>query len=317
MYFPYLRGRQFDLIAIRELLENDLIDENIIPIIEPIKLTSTLISTLSLFVEKERDILIIQNPSVGNFANELEGHDLYDGYVDLLKSKFVIISHILNENSSRQIQEITLNIGKDIKDLAIIHRDISLLPMYKQIYLGDKPEYNIIPDEQSFRRKLRNQNLICIKDKFVKQKRNTDYVLKQDEFFSEEHLHYSSENLKGFSDYSVVGDDYSEGGFAPYAIALHIVYFSQDDNDDNILRIRHFVSDSNEDIRDPALKCAQALGKLDSWLATIEKNKVETYAINRLLEYYSKGSYPGLPSLKKLAIMHHIQLVNVFLRGVI
>ena len=37
MYFPYLRGRQFELIALRELLENDLIGDKIIPIIEPIK----------------------------------------------------------------------------------------------------------------------------------------------------------------------------------------------------------------------------------------------------------------------------------------
>lgn len=31
MYFPYLRGRQFELIALRELVEDGLIGENIIP----------------------------------------------------------------------------------------------------------------------------------------------------------------------------------------------------------------------------------------------------------------------------------------------
>ena len=37
MYFPYLRGRQFELIALRELIENDCINSSIIPIIEPVK----------------------------------------------------------------------------------------------------------------------------------------------------------------------------------------------------------------------------------------------------------------------------------------
>jgi hypothetical protein len=316
MYFPYLRGRQFDLIAIRELLEKDLIDENIIPIIEPIKLTSTLISTLSLFVEKGREILVIQNPCVGNFADELEGHDLYESYVDLLRSPFIVITHFLNHYSRIEIHEIANNIGKSVESIAIIHKEISLLPLYKEIYADTQPKYNIIPDEQSFRRRLRTKDLICLKNSFIKQKRNTDYALKVDEFFSEEHLHYTSEALKGFSDYSVVGDDFSEGGFAPYAIALHIVYFAYDDeNDDNVLRIRHFVSDSNDDIRDPALKCSQALAKFDSWITTIDRKKVNTYAIELLLEHYTKGSYPGLPSLKKLSLMHHIQLMNVFLRG--
>lgn len=319
MYFPYLRGRQFDLIAIRELVEKDLIDELIVPIIEPIKLSSTLISTLKAFIEKKREVLLIQNPCVGNFADELEAHDLFESYVELLKSQYIIITHFFNESSTNDIYDITTNMDKNIEDLAIIHdrEKIGLLKQYKDIYTNTIPKYNIIPYEQSFRRRLRGQNLICLKDEFKKQKRNTDYALKVDEFFSEEHLHYESEGLLGFSDYSIAGNDYSEGGFAPYAIALHIVYFSyDDDNAEDVLRIRHFVSDSNDDIRDPALKCSEALAKLEEWARTIEKEKINTYAIEQLLEHFYRGSYPGLPSLKKLALMHHIQLMNVFLRGV-
>lgn len=59
MYFPYLRGRQFELIALRELLENDRMSEKIIPIIEPINPSSTLLKTLKCFIEKERSQLFI------------------------------------------------------------------------------------------------------------------------------------------------------------------------------------------------------------------------------------------------------------------
>lgn len=46
MYFPYLRGRQYELIALRELLANNKLGNNVIPIIEPVRLSPTLISTL-------------------------------------------------------------------------------------------------------------------------------------------------------------------------------------------------------------------------------------------------------------------------------
>ena len=46
MYFPYLRGRQFELIALRELVENKLIGKHIYPVIEPVNLSSTLTKTL-------------------------------------------------------------------------------------------------------------------------------------------------------------------------------------------------------------------------------------------------------------------------------
>ena len=69
MYFPYLRGRQFELIAIRELLEKELIGSKIIPIIEPVKYTSTLAKTLAVYSEKEHKCALIMNPGVGNFVS--------------------------------------------------------------------------------------------------------------------------------------------------------------------------------------------------------------------------------------------------------
>ena len=41
MYFPYLRGKQFELIAIRELAEMLAASGKIIPIIEPVKEVSS------------------------------------------------------------------------------------------------------------------------------------------------------------------------------------------------------------------------------------------------------------------------------------
>ena len=41
MYFPYLRGRQYELLALRELAQDGLLGSHVIPVIEPLKITST------------------------------------------------------------------------------------------------------------------------------------------------------------------------------------------------------------------------------------------------------------------------------------
>ena len=50
MYFPYLRGKQEELLALQELLNNERLSKKIVPVIEPVKLSSTFINTLQLFI---------------------------------------------------------------------------------------------------------------------------------------------------------------------------------------------------------------------------------------------------------------------------
>ena len=54
MYFPYFRGRQYELIALRELLDNPNYSQNIIPIIEPVKASPTLFNTIEAYIKKNR-----------------------------------------------------------------------------------------------------------------------------------------------------------------------------------------------------------------------------------------------------------------------
>ena len=72
MYFPILRGRQFELIALRELCEEGLLSKSIIPIIEPVKLSSTLCKTISIYGSKGHLLALINNPLVGTFDSDLD-----------------------------------------------------------------------------------------------------------------------------------------------------------------------------------------------------------------------------------------------------
>ena len=112
MYFPYLRGRQFELIALRELLEGKRISEKVIPIIEPVKPSSTLLKTLETFVKNDREIAVVFNPTVGDFAKKLKemreedskvANELYDL---LTQNDKVIKSYIMDRGILSEIKSL-------------------------------------------------------------------------------------------------------------------------------------------------------------------------------------------------------------------
>ena len=293
MYFPYLRGRQFELIALRELLEGKRISEKVIPIIEPVKPSSTLLKTLETFVKNDREIAVVFNPTVGDFAKKLKemreedskvANELYDL---LTQNDKVIKSYIMDRGI---LSEIKSEASKNKYLIINLNRDC--LDDFLDAYEDTLPRFTLIPDDRAFRRVIPDSKVL-FEDNFNKQSRNIDYIDNQDEFFSDSHLYYQNENYVGFADYSVVGEEFNESGFAPVAVAIHVVYFDKKKE----LRIHHFVSDSNEGIEDPGGKFGEALEKLVYWCD--ENNVQNTLGLQGFYDCYSSGKYPGLGTVKK------------------
>lgn len=302
MYFPYLRGRQFELIALRELCEHDLIRNKIFPIIEPVKLSSTLTKTLDMFRDKNKNVSLIMNPCVGKITYDIINNE-GDPVCKNIKSFFD--SHVLSKKAFH-LESCLKNYEEDLSNIILIVKQKEYLKLYNDIYnRGIEPLYTLMLDESDFRRTIRNENRVYLSDNFNKQDRNANYK-NESEFYSDEHLFYNKDGYVGFSDFSVVGDEYVESGFAPYAVAIHIVYFDQD----SVLRVMHFVSDSNEDYSDTTKKFREALEKMIEWNRTM---KLDTFAMKEFERLYENESYPGLGTVKKLSIMHHLQLMSDFL----
>lgn len=307
MYFPYLRGRQFELIALRELIENGLIGEHIIPVIEPIKPSPTLLKTINKYVVGEKPIAVIHNPQVGNFLKELnKTSQLRNELEQIYKNDNVIFAHVMNRESREQlIRRVPEN---QLDNILIINRKKDFIKLYKELFTEINPRFTLVPGDVSYRRNIK-VNPVLLEDPFGEHKlgRNADYLKQPGGIFSEDHLFYKDENYVGFSDYSVVGEEFYVGGFAPYAVAIHIVYFDEG----KVLRIKHFTSESNEDISDPAGKFGEALEKLIRWHMNMDNN--DTYAMREFKQHHENGTYPGLGTIKKLSVMHHIELVSAFL----
>lgn len=306
MYFPFLRGKQNELIAIRELVQQGIISEQVVPVIEPIKYSPTLISTIEQFIELQRELVMIVNPIVGAFIDDLnENEDYVVRIRELLQNPSITIGYYLNGNSVEELEAFTEAFGISIEQVAIIHSDISNLDVYETLYNEQTPRYNFIPSSTEFRVRFANHNAVLLTNPFVRKDRNVDYA-DIDEPFSSEHRFYGQQGFLGFSDYSIIGEDYIDGGFGAMAVAIHIVYL----DNTNSLRIRHFVSDSNEDRTDPAGKFAEALVKVVAWYNDLSDERLNTTGLATLLNYNETGTSTSLGVVKRLSIMHHLELID-------
>lgn len=314
MYFPYVRGRQYELLALKELVSSRRLSEKIIPVVEPVKISPTLINTMAEFVNQKHVLAILRNPEVGTFLSDWE--EAVEGsreagfikkFEEMYNDDMIINSAIMQKGVSFLFDAWDTE-GVSKEQMLVVCKDRDYLSLFEERFSQNPPKYALIPDESAFRRKIKRHRVL-IDDRFEKQERNSDYLKKTDEHFSDDHLYFSDDGYIGFSDYSIVGDDYMESGFAPYAVAIHIVYFA----DDKSLHVKHFVSDSNEDITNPALKYYEAVTKLAEWYAQNEGKVPLTAGLKVFLQHYEDQSYPGLGTVKKLALMHHIELMGMYL----
>jgi hypothetical protein len=285
------------------MLDKNLLGDKIIPIIEPVKVTSTLASTLKKYSQQNHSIILIMNPAVGEFVKTIKEENKKSYLAKELNIEQILHGYIMDNSTPALLKEMP-----NVEDFVIINPSRDSLDPFLKIYENVEPRYSLIPYDRVFSRKTPNSKVL-FEDKFNKTSRNIDYLLNEDEFFSDDHLFYNIEGYKGFSDYSVVGSEYNESGFAPLAVAIHIVYFDKNNN----LRIHHFVSDTNDDINDPAGKFGEALGKLINWIHN--NNVYLTEGLKLFEECYKHGKYPGLGTVKKYSIMHHLELMNRFLEG--
>ena len=70
MYYPYFRGKQFDLLALKSLLEMEQLSLEVQPVIEPIRQSKTFWDTVELFQKKAHPFFVIVNPQAGDFLTE-------------------------------------------------------------------------------------------------------------------------------------------------------------------------------------------------------------------------------------------------------
>jgi hypothetical protein len=310
-YHPYFRGKQYELICVKENAEL-LARAGFCPVIEPVKNDAgSMLRCLSEVKDKGGRAYIVANPGCGMLKGGLP--EDFMSSISALISSYEGLSWIYRAQGVED-QSVELSAAK----LPLLHdrsTDASIMRARAEA-AGASFDPNVFVDTKDsgplYRRNFKGADRILIRDGFRK-KKNSDYLDPNIEHFSDLHITYQDDGMQGFGDFLTVGDEYSEGGGPAYAVAIHLTFVDEDN--DSSMFIRHFVSDSNLTPADPAGKFSEALGKLAKAVRKVNSKIMKTKAVLEFLDLHDRGHYPGLGYVKKLSMQHHIELMMDVVHG--
>ncbi|MBP2699927.1 sce7725 family protein [Photobacterium lucens] len=309
MYFPYMRGKQFELVALKTVAAR-LKTDKVFPIIEPVNDNLTqLISCIQSLNQYKISPHIIINPEVGDLAND--SPDSLNLEIAKTGTSFIPCIRINNQN----LQYVTNLLDQFIEDNVNYSLYFQEGILSKVDHYTHKAMYNIIREINRYPDDFANKlpNSVVINDSFPAKSRNADYS-NTPQFFSDAHLTFTKplvEHQVGFGDYLTIDETWTTGGGPAFVIALHITYI---DNDTTHMYVKHSVSISNPgDQSNPAGKFREALEELIKFSHITPSLNKNTLGFQEYVIIHQNGNYPGLGVPKKLSMMHHIETISDFL----
>lgn len=283
MYYPYFRGKQFDLLALTTLVEQHRLSTKILPIIEPVKNSNALKKFIHLFQKENHPFYLIQNPQAGDFLTE-------DGllYLNTLSLDKAMIVEQPIETLHTESQLFVIN---------------NSTPALQSDWQSNQIKV-LLPKEFRLLQKIKGAKILS-QDVFTRLPKTSFYQECLDEFFSDTHLIFQKSGFIGFSDFSIDSRIYYEHSYPSKILSLHLVYFKQ-----NQLRIHHFLS--SEDAPSQKDQFFELMAEVSDWGNTLYGENV-TFGIELLLESVSKEKFPGMGVMRKAAVMHHMELMSRYL----
>lgn len=304
-YFPFLRGKQNELMALRELADEIATNGHLTPIIEPVKNNPNTRISLDRFTQVSMPFLLICNPMHGEFVNrvddlfsELIENDLmeYDNWTPVIQvgrdTRPGEVSEFLDRYDRYLVAALYQGLPSNPETRTLLERN----SFERHLFVGNRVENAYVNGiEQSAR--------VMIVDRFHRQVRNADYP--EREFFSDMNTPSGNPDRLCFGDFSMVGDVYSDTGGPAYAVTVHHIHFNG--RHPGPLDVSHFISDRTETTADTPGKIIEAVQKLVAALNHLRP--ANTDACDEYREMAEDEVSRGLGYLKRLAIQHHLELM--------
>lgn len=302
MYFPFLRGSQYNLIALREFASGHNGCDKIFPVIEPVRVsTASILKAIDILSDSQMRYAVILNPEHGDFQLSSNRFDI-QSFLETTKGLSVrpTFAFLVKENQDEVLNTI---VEKDLRDVMIIFQEPFDLDKSHGICNDERVSFIVVADAdtRSIRRKLMatGKHIIRLDDNFIVRKTNIAYRDVDEEAYTDEFRYYAEDGFFGFSDYCALPKSFSEGISTHTTIAMHMTFLKQDD----CIWVRHFVSDAKYDDGDIRQKFMDVVSKV----ADFYGNDNKTPAIQELID--SKDHFPGLGVIKKLTIRNHMELI--------
>lgn len=296
MYYPILRGKQFELIALRDL-SSRISKELFCPIIEPVRSKlQALGKTISFLNKADIEPIVIVNPSLGDFSEQsfcsIE-NKLRDEAQELRFTPCFSTKNQTTESLQQLISSTSVPFAMFVEEG--LSRE--MLPLLSDASLVITTKY-----QRSAFKSL--ERVVIVEDSFSRASRNSDYPERS--YFSDRHTDYQEgKNVCGYGDYTITGNGFLESGGPAFVVTIHLSYIDPDEFD--AMYIRHFKSfDDNSPTR-PGEKFGDALEKLIDFCKSNPELFEQTLGLEGFRKLKSQDHFPGLGQVKKLSIEHHIE----------
>ena len=306
MYLPFLRGKLYELKAIKEYIEEGYGKEyghHIMPIIEPVKKDMRpLLSCVEAMEKAEMPFAVVLNSRTGDFQRAT-----FDVRALWGKVQGVQWAPAFEVNGNANVETIEAAIGEyGFKNVMLVFFSIVELDDEKVRRLVSNGAVKYIAamnltQRISIAEDLRElgKDLINIEDCFPEKTPNNAYRENLDEPFSDTFSYYKTRfDFFGFSDFTALAKNFKEGGVLPQVVAIHMTYRKSE----RVIYVHHFLSESRNGSNNIREEFREANEKMAPFFA----DKPSTLAVNQI----SSMGYPGLGAIKKYSIKNHFELMS-------
>jgi hypothetical protein len=307
MYWPYLRGKQEEVLGVKAIFPVLKSSPLIVPIYSPVNTSN---ATLNRFLDIAKSggrIAVIINPADGD-------------PVPKIADVITLVDDVLKQYPNKIFPSIEIRDGTTVNDISsfakkysksqcsVIHRDHSIgaqSVVQALSTLSIKPVHVFVDGQapSGMKKSIGSSLSIILRDGFKKQASNGLY--KRSSVFDDLVYSYGSMSYNGFGDFATIGDIFTVGGSEPSHVALHLT----EPVTAPAVRIdcNHFVSTSSVS-SDVAVKYANALSLLMKHTGRPPRAPLNTQGTKEF--HATTAKYPGLGKPKRFSLMHHIELMH-------
>lgn len=310
MYFPYLRGKKNELLALRECAEKLSESGKVVPIIEPVtKSFSPILKCINTLCEQNIDHIIVYNSPNGDIGKSsvLRSQLLEDIKTSTQAQHFAFI--LSGSTKASDLSSFIKSIGE--RKYSFIHSSAYSNPESLFAFSAE-PNFchhifissNV---SKAYKKRFVSFSRVNISSNVRTVNKNSEYSEPDYEFFTDAHLTYIEDGFSGFGDYTTLPEKFKSGGFQPYTAALHLTHEVNGDLD---IYIRHFLSKVYEyPTSDQASLIHEALPAMIEFIAKYKGYFSFSESIKEIIKIHNEGRSTNLGYMKKLAIKHHIELL--------
>lgn len=314
MYFPYLFGRRFELLSLRDCAAELPLNATVVPVLEPVKSNpNDLKRCLRALGSNGTHAVVITNPRQGDFRDDGAGA-LRTALAEDFEQHSSLLPGLLC-NQRVRMREVTGFLAHyPNKDVAILYWGPQLTDNELRTLVAERHvRFHISLHDQmaaAQRALLPPGKAVEIRDRFNALPRNADYA--GSEYFTDSHLNFQA-NAVGYGDYSVIGSTFHEGGGPAHAVAIHAI-FKQGPT--GHIWVEHFISDDVEpEVGSVEGKFHQAAAKLVRAATRRRGEFGQNGALSSYTSDVERNYFPGLGESKRRQIHHHIAVNHHILRG--